>query len=108
VHDFVEQLLAINPESRVVVLGDLNDFHFSPPIDLLEGSILANLVETLPEDERYSYVYDGNSQTLDQILVSDRLMKTFVAFEILHLNAEFNIQTRLSDHDPLIATFEMP
>ena len=106
VHDFVEQLLAINPESRVVVLGDLNDFYFSPPIDLLEGSILANLVETLPEAERYSYIYDGNSQTLDQLLVSDQLMKSLVAFEILHLNAEFNIQTRLSDHDPLIATFE--
>ena len=106
VHDFVEQLLAINPESRVVVLGDLNDFNFSPPIDLLEGSILANLVETLPEDERYSYIYDGNSQTLDQILVSDQLMENLIDFEILHLNAEFNIQTRLSDHDPLIATFE--
>jgi uncharacterized protein len=29
VHDFVASILAINPESRVIVMGDLNDFHFS-------------------------------------------------------------------------------
>ena len=28
-------------------------------------------MDTLPQAERYSYVFEGNSQVLDQILVSN-------------------------------------
>ena len=68
---FVEDLLAADRSANVVVLGDLNDFEFSETLDILEDGGLENLMETLPPWERYSYVFDGNSQTLDQILVSD-------------------------------------
>jgi predicted extracellular nuclease len=107
VHDFVAQLLVIDPDARVIVLGDLNDFQFSPPIDLLEGEILVNLVETMPVEERYSYIYDGNSQTLDQMLVSEGWMPDLVSMDILHFNSEFDYESRFSDHDPLVATFEV-
>ena len=53
---------------------------------------------TLPVNERYSYVFQGNSQTLDQILVGGH-MKT-VDYDIVHLNAEFSNQA--SDHDPQV------
>jgi predicted extracellular nuclease len=108
VHDFVAEILSIDPEARVVVLGDMNDFYFSPPIDLLEGEILNNLIETLPPEERYSYIYDGNSQTLDQILASVGMMRGLVFMDVLHINSEFDYNTRFSDHDPLIATFSLP
>ncbi len=107
VHDFVVQILEIDPEARVIVLGDLNDFQFSASIDLLEGDILQNLVETLPVDERYSYIYDGNSQTLDQILISEGLLPNLLTMDILHINSEFDYNSRFSDHDPLVATFEI-
>ena len=107
VHDFVSEILAINPESRVVVLGDLNDFQFSNPIKLLAGDILQNLVLTLPEEERYAYIYEGNGQTLDHILVSEAMTEDLVSFDILHINSEFEYSARFSDHDPLIATFKM-
>lgn len=106
VHDFVADLLEIDPDSRVIVLGDLNDFHFSAPIDLLEGEILQNLVETLPQEEQYCYNFEGNSQTLDQILVSESLSKKLISMDIFHLNSEFDYQQRFSDHDILIATFD--
>jgi predicted extracellular nuclease len=106
VHDFVAGILAIDPEARVIVMGDLNDFQFSNPINLLEGEILQNMVETLPIPEQYSYIYDGNSQVLDHILVSEALSHHLVGLDILHLNCEFASNTRFSDHDPLIATFE--
>ena len=32
------------------------------------------MIETLPPNERYSYVFDGNSQALDHILVSANLL----------------------------------
>jgi predicted extracellular nuclease len=107
VHDFVLEIMAIDPESKVIVTGDMNDFQFSNPINLLEGEILNNLIETLPVEERYTYVYDGNSQALDQMLVSDGLFEQLSAYEILHVNAEFYYENRFSDHDILMATFDM-
>lgn len=106
VHDFVAEILAIDPTARVIVLGDLNDFQFSNPINLLEGAILTNLIETLPEQERYSYVYDGNSQALDQMLITSSLADFLIDMNVLHLNSEFDAASRFSDHDPLVATFE--
>jgi len=106
VHDFVAEILAINPDSRVVVLGDLNDFQFSNPIKLLAGDLLQNLVLTLPEEARYAYIFEGNGQALDHILVSDVMAQALDSFEILHINSEFEYTSRFSDHDPLIATFD--
>ena len=106
VHDFVAGILAIDPGARVIVMGDLNDFQFSKPINLLEGEILQNLIETLPESERYSYIYDGNSQALDHILISEALSSNLLGLNVLHLNSEFDSASRFSDHDPLIAAFE--
>jgi hypothetical protein len=106
VHDFVAGVLAIDPNARVIVMGDLNDFQFSNPINLLEGEILNNLTETLSEAERYTYVYDGNSQALDHILITDGLSGSLVDLNVLHLNSEFDSASRFSDHDPVMATFE--
>ncbi len=108
VHDFVASLLAVEPDSKVIVLGDLNDFQFSNPINTLEGTILQNLVETLPVEERYSYNYEGNSQTLDHILITRGLQDNLESFDILHINSEFDYSTHFSDHDPLIVSFELP
>ena len=64
------------------------------------------LVETLPPGERYTYVFDGNSQALDHTLVSPALLAQVVAYDILHLNAEY-VQ-RESDHDPQVTRFRLP
>jgi uncharacterized protein len=107
VHDFVTEILAIDPDARVIILGDLNDFQFSSPIQSLKGQILINLIETLPVPERYTYIYDGNSQVLDHILVSNALSDDLVSMDVLHLNSEFDSASRFSDHDPVMAIFEL-
>jgi len=107
VHDFVAEILAVDPDANVIVMGDLNDFQFSNPINTLEGDLLLNLIETLPAEERYTYVYDGNSQVLDHILISESLLEHLVSMDILHINSEFDYQNRFSDHDALIATFTL-
>ena len=53
--------------------GDLNDFEFSETVSILKAGVLHDLIDTLPQTERYSYVFEGNSQTLDHILVDGRL-----------------------------------
>ena len=102
---FVEDLLAADKNANVIVLGDLNDFEFSETLEILEDGGLNNLMETLPPWERYSYVFDGNSQTLDQILVSKALMSPRPEYDSVHVNAEFWDQA--SDHDPQVARLEV-
>ena len=105
VNDFVDQLLAADSKANVVVLGDLNDFEFSTTIDLLEGGVLTTLIETLPNPERYTYVFQGNSQALDHILVSRELAKHKPRYDVVHVNAEFALQA--SDHDPQVAQLDV-
>ena len=97
---FVQQIRAIDPNANVVVLGDLNDFEFSETIHILEAGGLTDLYDTLPLAERYSYVFQGNSQTLDHILVSGPLANRST-LDVVHVNAEFWDQA--SDHDPSVA-----
>ena len=85
------------------MLGDINDFEFSQTMSLLEGGVLHALMSTLPQNERYSYVFEGNSQSLDHIVVSNSLFANPFAYDAVHVNAEFFDQ--LSDHDPQVARF---
>jgi predicted extracellular nuclease len=101
VHDFVASILAADPNANVVVDGDLNDFEFSGTVTTLKTGVLHDLIDTLPPNERYSYVFEGNSQTLDHVLVSDALQARPIAFDVVHVNAEFADQA--SDHDPSVA-----
>ncbi|MGY0062746.1 endonuclease/exonuclease/phosphatase family protein [Streptomyces sp. LZ34] len=99
VNAFVKKLLAVDARARVVVAGDLNDYQFSPALaDLTDGGVLTDLVTGLPKDERYGYVYNGNSQVLDHILTSRAVRRP--DYDIVHINAEFADQS--SDHDPQI------
>ncbi len=106
VRGFVDQVRAADARAAVVVLGDLNDFEFSPTADLLVGDgYLTDLPRTLPVAERYSYVFQGNSQVLDHILVSAALARAFYQYDIVHINAEFADQA--SDHDPQVVRFPL-
>jgi hypothetical protein len=102
-HAFVEELLDAEPEALLVVMGDLNDFGFSEPVRTLAGERLVDPARALPEVERYSYVYQGNSQQLDHILLSPGLHARMTGFEIVHVNSEYSRQA--SDHDPCVARF---
>lgn len=100
-NDFIKQIEAKDSQAAVVVLGDMNDYQFSPAALSLTGNgkDLTDLVNELPAKERYSYVYEGNSQVLDHIMVSPHLTKN-ADYDVVHINAEFANQT--SDHDPQI------
>ncbi|OKH52150.1 hypothetical protein NIES2101_16075 [Calothrix sp. HK-06] len=105
VKDFVQGILATNSNANVVVAGDLNDFEFSNPLTILESAGLNTLIETLPENERYTYNFQGNAQALDHILVSNNLFSLLDGFDVVHINSEFTDQ--VSDHDPIIAQFNI-
>ncbi|MFE1047904.1 endonuclease/exonuclease/phosphatase family protein [Streptomyces olivaceus] len=105
VNTFVKEILSARGNADVVALGDINDFEFSRTARVLEdGGALWSAVKSLPRSERYSYVYQGNSQVLDQILVSPSVRRGgHLSYDSVHVNAEFHDQ--ISDHDPQVLRF---
>lgn len=101
---FVQGILALKPDANVIVTGDLNDFQFASALAPLYAAGLSNLVNTLPEGERYTYNYQGNAQALDHLFVSPHLLAA-ASLDIVHANSEF--RTQVSDHDPLLLTLNL-
>ncbi|HFD38256.1 MAG TPA: hypothetical protein ENJ31_00175, partial [Anaerolineae bacterium] len=108
----VEDILARDPEAQVVVLGDLNSFYDSPPLDVLRAAGLRHVYEFVAPERLYSYIFQGESETLDHILVTPGLYERLVRVEALHIDADYPpplpddlSARRVSDHDPIIAVF---
>ena len=96
------------------MIGDLNSYLNSPPIDLLREAGLTHVFEILPEGDRYTYIFEGVSQTLDHILVTQSLWERLDRVGVLHADADYppmepgdTSPERKSDHDPVVATFSL-
>ncbi|WP_404274862.1 chitobiase/beta-hexosaminidase C-terminal domain-containing protein [Exiguobacterium undae] len=106
VQDFVRELETEVKDANVVVLGDLNDFQFSKTLDILKGDNLWNTVDDLPKSERYSYIYNGNAQVLDHVLISKNL-KPYTSSDIVNINSDYmEADGSASDHDPAIISIQ--
>jgi uncharacterized protein len=131
--EFVAQLaqqLQTNGED-LVVMGDFNAFEVNdgyadvmgtikgapaPPSQVVLASPdlvapdLANLVETLPAHERYSFSFDGTAQAIDHALVTRNLRPRVAYFGYARSSADFPETyrndparpERVSDHDPVL------
>lgn len=123
------------PAERIALVGDFNAFQFddgitdiigtikgtplaknavlNPSDDLVESN-LTNLVDLLNNmGQRYSYIFDGNAQVLDHVIINDQMKRHIAGFAYARINADFpesyradanNVQ-RFSDHDPALAYF---
>ena len=102
---YVEAHLADNPALNIAVLGDWNGFYFEDAqtqlTDPAQGGVFTNLNTLLPEQERYSYMFGGNAQQIDNILVTGGLV-TNAQYDAVHLNAQFG-GARPTDHDPQVS-----
>jgi predicted extracellular nuclease len=126
VRDFVDNLLGADSGAKVMVTGDLNDFQFGEhdegpddPVAILEGvgggEPFTNLVNMEKEQERWTFLFDGNSQVLDHMLVNDALLAKLAGMDILHFNAAFpsdlgsdpTTTLRASDHDAIEGRFKL-
>ena len=132
VASIVQALLDTDPDAHVVVLGDLNDFETSKPVETLRygpedadgaarepgHTLLWHAFDALPPQDRYTYIFNGGSQTLDHLLLTQGMMPDFGGMDIAHINADFPIAQPAgtedipggspvygsSDHDPLVLT----
>ena len=128
---------AADPGEHIVSIGDYNAFQFNDgyvdvvgtikgvptPSDRvvlasadLVNSDLIDLVDSAPATERYSFVFDGNAQELDHVLISQNVQRFQRGLQYGRTNADFpesfrndpSRPERISDHDPLVAYFTFP
>ncbi|KAJ3562682.1 hypothetical protein NP233_g9421 [Leucocoprinus birnbaumii] len=102
-------LLVLDRDSKakVIVAGDFNEYSqtrsvFAPLVKRLTE--FDELVD-IPLVERYSYVFDQNSEQLNHAFVSPTIAKhkNQAAFEHIHVNNWApSFDDRISDHDPSV------
>jgi predicted extracellular nuclease len=112
------------PGAPVLFGGDLNVFPrpddpVDPPSDQLAALYeqgLTNVWERLAVEQpaaAYSYVFEGQAQTLDQQFLSGPLLADLVEARVAHVNADFAADQPgdgsrgLSDHDPWVSRFRL-
>lgn len=133
---FARSRLNTNPSEMLLLVGDFNAYQFDDGVmdvigtikgkpaaresvlmsseDLLDAD-LTDLADVINPKEKYSYIYDGNAQVLDHILISPALVNHVKGFGYARVNADFpeilrNDDSRVerySDHDPAIAIFSL-
>jgi len=121
----VAALQAADPQARVDAGGDLNVFPrpddpLVPASDQLHDLYdlgLENLFDTLVAQvpaSAYTYVFEGQAQTLDHQFVTPRLGDELEQARVAHLNADWPADFAgdgprgASDHDPLVARYALP
>ena len=123
----VDALQIADPSVHVAVGGDFNVYprpddpfpaghprHPSDQLAALYDQGLTNLFDVLVAEapsSAYSYIFQGQTQTLDQIFVTPSLMDDLVQARAAHVNSDFaadydgDVARGASDHDPLVARF---
>ena len=123
-----------NPNERILLVGDFNAFQFNDGLVDQIGTIkgmptakaavllasedlvdpdLADLVELIKADERYSYTFDGSAQVLDHFLANKAMQRHLAGFGYLRVNADYpqvyredgKRPERFSDHDVAVGYF---
>ncbi len=77
---------------------------------------LTDLIAFAPADQKYSYSFDGNAQTLDHELITANLLTRFAHINYARNDADFpeslrndpNRPERITDHDLPVAYFTFP
>lgn len=95
------EILERDPEANVIVLGDMNEHEFRRPMNAFEESGLISMIKRVPQEERYTYNYLGNSQVLDHAFVSPSVATRARLFA-MHVNSNLPDSLAVSDHDPLL------
>jgi predicted extracellular nuclease len=134
----LQELQTDNPNTPLIAVGDYNAYQFNDgytdPISVIKGMPtpddqivvdespdlvnpnLINLTDSLPADQRYSFVFEGTPQALDHVLLNTTAQSFFNRYAVTRCNSDFpetfaSDATRPeanSDHDMPVAYFHLP
>jgi hypothetical protein len=113
VASLAQEILSTDPTANIVALGDLNDHPDSQPLAELSGHGFRNAMNWADPMSRYTYIFQGISQTLDYQLLYPQPGLLPVAVRPVHINADYpnsyladsDSPLHSSDHDPIVVSF---
>ncbi|CAZ80990.1 unnamed protein product [Tuber melanosporum] len=104
VASFVSKILAEDRTAKIIIAGDFNEFTYVSPMRAFDGIAYdLDVVTSTPVEERYTYLFDMNSQQLDHMLVSYEITQRDPEYEHVHINTWNTLEGEVSDHDPSVA-----
>jgi predicted extracellular nuclease len=118
---WVDARRAASPNVPIMVVGDLNATYEDGAYKKLafrpDGSPrMTDVVERLPESDRYTYIYRGRKDLLDHMLVTPEWAQALKNVRIPHFNTAKGAMAYASDptktagtsdHDPIVADFDL-
>lgn len=118
---YVDQVRKDRPGVPVLATGDFNalfeDGAYKKLVSRPDGSRrFQDTTMTVPEEDRYTYIYKGKPNMLDHMLVTDDLMAAHAGTTIEHFNSGKSdhaqasnpkVPNGVSDHDVIVATFNV-
>ncbi len=123
---YVEDRQKADANENLILCGDFNAYQFNDGyndlIGILKGKSdqtvlvpsktayntgLVNLIDYIDQRNRYSYIYDGNAQALDHVLINRPLRSRLLKFGYARVAADFpyvygndtDRAERVTDHD---------
>jgi predicted extracellular nuclease len=133
--NYIQGRQTANSNEKIITVGDMNAFRVNDGYVDSIGTILGtpapasqvtlasadlvnpnqtDLVDMLPSDQQYSYNFDGNTQTLDHIIVSPTALAILSRFAYARNDSDFAVKNyestnelRISDHDQPVAYFSL-
>ena len=113
-------------DSDYLILGDLNAYAKETPITTLEAAGYTDLAREFVGPDAYSFVFDGQTGTLDYALANSSLLEQVTGVTEWHINSDeadaldYNLDfgrdpnlfdgtvpARNSDHDPIILGLDL-
>ncbi|TFK52519.1 DNase I-like protein [Heliocybe sulcata] len=102
---FIKDILDLDPTASIVVAGDFNEYTQTRSVYTGLSQVMHDIDEIsgIQPVERYTYIYDQNTQQIDHIFVSDAIKDRGTEIEHVHVNNWApSVKDRASDHDPSV------
>ncbi len=113
--EVIRRIRQADPQARIILMGDLNSYFDSPPINALRKGGLVHVMDGMDAVSRYTYIYKGEVQTLDHVLVTPNLDDLLLKVAVFHADADYpppppddTSPIRKSDHDPVVVWLRLP
>jgi len=111
--EWLENLSGKLGTENILVLGDMNAYRMEDPVMRFKAASYVDLVEQLSGLPQHSFLYWGQTGTLDYIFASPEMAGYAQAAQIWHINSNHARKMehpqpwlRASDHDPVIVDFD--
>jgi hypothetical protein len=140
--DLLQDMQTANPTTPILSIGDYNAYQFNDgytdPVSVIKGTPTAddemvvdaspdlvnpdfiNLTDTLPADQRYSFIFEGTPQAIDHFIINTVANSFLQRYHIARNNTDFpelpgslfasnaTRPERNSDHDMPVGYFKFP